>query len=156
ELHDALQTFISFPANKANPEWHDYCKILLSTGRAGSIIIDGEEFWFATEKAERFEALYKNQDEASYADLVRGWMLHIGPITVSELCEILKVEHTLLENAFLKAEASGFILRGPQIGWCERRLLARIHRLTISILRKEIEPASPAEFMEWLNKWQHV
>ncbi len=40
--------------------------------------------------------------------------------------------------------------------WCERRLLARIHRLTVGRLRKEIEPVTPAQYMNWLLRWQHV
>jgi ATP-dependent Lhr-like helicase len=40
--------------------------------------------------------------------------------------------------------------------WCERRLLARIHRLTVGMLRKQIEPVTPAAFMRWLMRWQHV
>ena len=44
----------------------------------------------------------------------------------------------------------------PEIEWCERRLLARIHRLTVATLRKQIEPVSKAQFMQWLLQWQHV
>jgi ATP-dependent helicase Lhr and Lhr-like helicase len=40
--------------------------------------------------------------------------------------------------------------------WCERRLLARIHRLTVGMLRKQIEPVTGAAFMRWLMRWQHV
>jgi len=40
--------------------------------------------------------------------------------------------------------------------WCHRRLLARIHRLTIGRLRKDIEPVTAAEFMRFLFQWQHV
>ena len=40
--------------------------------------------------------------------------------------------------------------------WCDRRLLARIHRLTIGSLRKQIQPVPPAQFMRWLLRWQHV
>jgi ATP-dependent helicase Lhr and Lhr-like helicase len=40
--------------------------------------------------------------------------------------------------------------------WCERRLLARIHRLTLGMLRKQIEPVTAAAFMRWLMRWQHV
>jgi len=43
-----------------------------------------------------------------------------------------------------------------QIEWCDRRLLARIHRLTVATLRKQIEPVTPAQFMRWLLRWQHV
>jgi len=42
------------------------------------------------------------------------------------------------------------------VEWCHRRLLARIHRLTIGKLRKEIEPVTAAEFMRFLMQWQHV
>jgi ATP-dependent Lhr-like helicase len=40
--------------------------------------------------------------------------------------------------------------------WCERRLLARIHRLTVGMLRKQIEPVTAAAFLRWLMRWQHV
>jgi ATP-dependent Lhr-like helicase len=40
--------------------------------------------------------------------------------------------------------------------WCDRRLLARIHRLTLGRLRKEIEPVTAAQFMRWLLRWQHL
>ncbi len=40
--------------------------------------------------------------------------------------------------------------------WCHRRLLARIHRLTVGRLRKEIEPVTAANFMCFLMQWQHV
>jgi ATP-dependent Lhr-like helicase len=60
-------------------------------------------------------------------------------------------------------EASGAILRGkftdPKVEeteWCERRLLARIHRLTVATLRKQIEPVTAAQYMRWLLRWQHV
>ncbi len=43
-----------------------------------------------------------------------------------------------------------------EIEWCERRLLARIHRLTVGMLRKQIEPVTAAQFMRWLLRWQHV
>jgi ATP-dependent Lhr-like helicase len=40
--------------------------------------------------------------------------------------------------------------------WCDRRLLARIHRYTLSRLRAEIEPVTSADFMRFLLRWQHV
>jgi len=40
--------------------------------------------------------------------------------------------------------------------WCERRLLARIHRYTLERLRREIEPVSQADFMRFLLSWQRV
>jgi ATP-dependent Lhr-like helicase len=43
-----------------------------------------------------------------------------------------------------------------EVEWCERGLLARIHRLTLGRMRKEIEPVSAADFMKFLCVWQHV
>jgi ATP-dependent Lhr-like helicase len=40
--------------------------------------------------------------------------------------------------------------------WCERYLLARIHRYTINRLRREIEPVEPRDFLRFLFDWQKV
>jgi ATP-dependent Lhr-like helicase len=42
------------------------------------------------------------------------------------------------------------------IEWCERRILHRIHRLTLGTLRKSVEPVSAAVFMRWLLDWHHL
>jgi ATP-dependent Lhr-like helicase len=104
--------------------------------------------------------------------LVTGWMSHLGPTTASQLEETLGIAASEISNALLRMEASGTVLRGnfsgsaqragapalhePEIEWCERRLLARIHRLTVATLRKQIEPVTAAQFMQWLLRWQHV
>jgi ATP-dependent Lhr-like helicase len=108
--------------------------------------------------------------------LVMGWMAHLGPTTASQLGETLGIAPSEISNALLRLEASGTVLRGNFSGaatragapaphnpphehgteWCERRLLARIHRLTVASLRKQIEPVTAAQFMRWLLRWQHV
>src|ERR1700678_1716685 len=40
--------------------------------------------------------------------------------------------------------------------WCERRLLARIHRYTVKRLRAEIEPVQARDFVRFLCEWQRV
>ena len=40
--------------------------------------------------------------------------------------------------------------------WCDRRLLARIHRYTVKRLRAEIEPVSSADFLRFLARWQRL
>jgi len=40
--------------------------------------------------------------------------------------------------------------------WCDRALLARIHRYTVKRLRQEIEPVSSKDFLRFLFRWQHV
>jgi ATP-dependent helicase Lhr and Lhr-like helicase len=105
--------------------------------------------------------------------LVTGWMSHLGPATARELAANLSLPAADIFNALLRMEASGTILRGKftrdasragdqhepndsAIEWCERRLLARIHRLTVATLRKQIEPVTKAQFMQWLLQWQHI
>jgi ATP-dependent helicase Lhr and Lhr-like helicase len=97
---------------------------------------------------------------------VQGWMTHLGPTTATELGQLLALSPTEVEKALLRMEASGTILRGKfrphaaspgdETEWCERRLLARIHRLTVVTLRKQIEPVTAAQFMNWLLRWQHI
>ncbi|MCU1299915.1 MAG: dependent helicase, Lhr family [Candidatus Sulfotelmatobacter sp.] len=118
--------------------------------------------------------------EDAFLTLVTGWMSHLGPTTASTLGEILGLAPSDISAALLRMEASGTILRGNFSGiasrvpvpstiaqsessaheheteWCERRLLARIHRLTVATLRKQIEPVTAAQFMQWLLQWQHV
>ncbi len=56
-------------------------------------------------------------------------------------------------------EAEGVVLRtriGGRQAWCDRRLLARIHRYTLDRLRQEIEPVTAAQFLRFLACWQHV
>ena len=112
--------------------------------------------------------------------MLTGWMQHIGPTTASALASRLGIAAKDVENTLLRMEASGAILRGKftptshagggfaapaapastqpssETEWCERRLLARIHRLTVGRLRKQVQPVSPAVFMRWLMDWQHV
>jgi ATP-dependent Lhr-like helicase len=104
--------------------------------------------------------------------MVTGWMSHLGPITATAIGENLGLPASEVTGALLRMEASGTILRGnfsgtasragapapqePETEWCERRLLARIHRLTVATLRKQIEPVTAAQFMQWLLNWQHV
>jgi ATP-dependent Lhr-like helicase len=43
-----------------------------------------------------------------------------------------------------------------EIEWCERRILQRIHRLTLGTLRKQVEPVTPNLFLRWLLDWHHL
>jgi ATP-dependent Lhr-like helicase len=114
----------------------------------------------------------KSSRDDALLTLVTGWMSHLGPATASQLGAELGLAASDIEKALLRMEASGTVLRGnftgsaaragapaphePETEWCERRLLARIHRLTVGMLRKQIEPVTAAAFMRWLMRWQRV
>jgi ATP-dependent helicase Lhr and Lhr-like helicase len=184
ELHDVLHTLVALPENNLNFDtgrWKFHFERLISEGRAASTVSGGRTYWVAAERARTFSVLFPearfapelaavetqvpNRDDALLT-LVTGWMSHLGPTTASELGKTLGIPASEIEGALLRMEASGTILRGnfsgaaspqePEIEWCERRLLARIHRLTVASLRKQIEPVSAAQFMQWLLQWQHV
>jgi ATP-dependent Lhr-like helicase len=97
--------------------------------------------------------------------LVRGRLTLTGPTAAFELARSMGVAAGDIEAAFLELESEGVVLRGrftpgtaidAPTEWCDRSLLARIHRYTLNRLRAEIEPVSVAEFTRFLFKWQHV
>jgi ATP-dependent helicase Lhr and Lhr-like helicase len=150
--------------------------------RAKTFSVLFPETRFAQELA-RVETTVPSRDDALLT-LVTGWMSHVGPTTATHLEETLGIAASEISNALLRMEASGTVLRGNFCGtaeragapalhelghpvaavstqaieteWCERRLLARIHRLTVATLRKQIEPVTAAQFMQWLLHWQHM
>ncbi len=87
-----------------------------------------------------------------------------GPATGGDFAQRLGLPRPVVDAGLLGLEAEGKILRGRfspgladnETEWCNRRLLARIHRLTLGRLRREIEPVSSADFMRFLCRWQHV
>jgi ATP-dependent helicase Lhr and Lhr-like helicase len=111
-----------------------------------------------------FETQAVSEEEA-LRRIVQGWMEAIGPTTVIDLSNRVGIEAAKVESALLSLEGAGMVLRGRftplsssvgQTEWCDRVLLARIHRLTLGRMRREIEPVSPVEFMSFLLSWQHV
>ncbi len=174
ELHDALLTLIWVPEPIA-PEWVHELSALVETGRAVSFsprpsprASHEARGWVATEHRAAVERAFGG-DDAARAAIVLGWMESIGPTTAAELAERLHLSVDAVTGALLRLESQGLILRGrfrptqhsgatevAPVEWCHRRLLARIHRLTVGRLRKEIEPVTAAEFMRFLLQWQHV
>ncbi|HEX6462809.1 MAG TPA: hypothetical protein VFZ98_00095, partial [Vicinamibacterales bacterium] len=96
------------------------------------------------------------------ADLIRGRLTLAGPVTAEALAAPLRISAAEADAALLSLEAEGGVLRGRftpgerALEWCDRPLLARIHRYTLNRLRAEIEPINPADFMRFLFRWQHV
>jgi ATP-dependent Lhr-like helicase len=100
--------------------------------------------------------------EGAIASLCQGRTAFIGPVTAAALAASLGVADADADLALLDLESQGLVLRGvftpgaKALEWCDRVLLARIHRYTLNRLRAEISPVSPAEFMRFLFAWQHV
>jgi ATP-dependent helicase Lhr and Lhr-like helicase len=152
ELHDALLSLITLTAVD---EWREFFMQLTVTGRASVIERNGKRFWVATER------LHLTGDVLL---TVRGWMESLGPVTAPTLAATLAFPLDEIESALLKLESEGQVMRGRfapslpegEIEWCNRRLLARIHRLTLGQLRREIEPVTAAQFQRFLFQWQHL
>jgi len=165
-------------ARKSIPNWTEPFERLLSARRASRAFVGNRIYWVAAEKVTTFTALLPaarfdsplpdleikppSAEDALFA-CITGWMAHAGPVTSASLGNFLGLAAAEVDKAFLRLEASGSILRGhftdspgEETEWCDRRLLARIHRLTLGTLRSQIQPATAAQFMSWLLRWQHV
>jgi ATP-dependent Lhr-like helicase len=159
--------------------WSAYFDQLVAERRAAHAQVGIERYWVATERVKSFLQIYPSarldsaapdvgeippaSREDALLSLLTGWMSHCGPVTAAALRDVLALPAAEIASTLLRLEASGAVLRGkfcepavPETEWCERRLLARIHRLTLGTLRKQIESVSPAQFMRWLLRWQHV
>jgi ATP-dependent Lhr-like helicase len=94
--------------------------------------------------------------------LLHGWTEASGPLSPAELAGRLGLTAADMDQGLRMLEAAGFVLRGhfsPGVAdeeYCDRRLLARIHRYTLDRLRREIDPASAQDFMRFLLRWQHL
>jgi ATP-dependent Lhr-like helicase len=95
-------------------------------------------------------------------EVLRGRLEILGPVTVAQLAASIGLATSAIDTALARLEGEGFALRGrftpgvEAVEWCERRLLARIHRRTLHRLRAEIEPVPNEAFLRFLFVWQHV
>src|SRR2546425_482341 len=182
ELHDALLVMGAVPIGDCglrNADWQGHFEELAGQRRAGRLLTE-RPLWIAAERVPMLEAVFSGvacepplappererakswTREDALRELVRGRLETVGPTTTSELACALGVPVPDVEFALGALEHEGFVLRGrftPGVAvleWCERRLLARIHRYTLDRLRKEIEPVTAADFMRFLFRWQRL
>ncbi|MFN2572089.1 MAG: DEAD/DEAH box helicase [Gemmatimonadales bacterium] len=180
ELHDALLVMGAVPNAEVvtrGAAWKSEFEKLVNAGRA--TVMDGR-LWLATERVPmvhaafpdaRFEPVVTAPErerakpwtrEDAIRELVRGRLEVIGPTTTADLASALGLSPADIDFALGALEHEGFALRGrfsagvAGTEWCERRLLARIHRYTLDRLRKEIEPVAAADFLRFLFKWQRL
>jgi ATP-dependent helicase Lhr and Lhr-like helicase len=177
---DAVQSTKSLQTKlqESAPQWASHFEQLAAERRAGRAQYKGATYWVVAERAAAFRQIFPSaifdiplpelpsvdtsREEAQLA-MVTGWTTHSGPVSVSQLAGVLGIPASDVDRALLRLETSGVILRGKftdpasnEMEWCERRLLARIHRLTLGRLRKQVESVTPAQFMNWLFGWQHI
>ncbi len=140
---------------------------------------DGRQWWVATERLGEFLTLdarltYQpdpspvwpleptNSREQALVELVRSRLGGLGPVTVHSLADDLGLAEADITPALLALQQEGFVVRMAaneqplergEEQWCERRLLARIHRYSREQRRHARQPVSPAAFMRFLVAW---
>jgi len=164
ELHDALLTLITLPPVAGWQSWFDD---LAASRRVITVAAAGRVLWAAAERAVMARAAHfggGDEQQAAVTEILRGWLESTGPMTARALAERLALRPELVETGLARLEGEGQILRGrfspdcasDDVEWSNRRVLARIHRLTIGRLRREIEPVATADFIRFLYRWQHL
>ncbi|WGS52990.1 DEAD/DEAH box helicase [Paraburkholderia sp. D15] len=164
-------------------QWPAWLASLAASGRATRLQVDADTaLWLPAERLTCFQALYPDADATRYTpsiaapkgfadtwtaddalvDVLRARLTGFGPLPVETIAKPLGLPAASVERALVRLEAEGYVMRGrftPHAGndeWCERHLLARIHRYTVKRLRREIEPVERHDFMRFLFAWQHL
>jgi ATP-dependent Lhr-like helicase len=186
ELHDLLLDLGALPSSCAAARGLDEpFERLVAAGRAARLHLDEPPpFWVAAERRSLALAVWPggrlepdvaepparrapawSDGPSALAEIARGHLALVGPTTAADLAALLRVPAADADAALVALESAGLVLRGrftpgrpPEapLEWCDRRLLARMNRRTIERLRREIEPAEPADFIRFLLAWQHV
>jgi ATP-dependent helicase Lhr and Lhr-like helicase len=185
ELHDLLLDLGALPEAEAG-EWTGYMDELIAARRAARLRGNGRVFWVAAERRSLAAAIWSRYHiepdvaepparrapawsgrEGALVEVVRARLALVGPTTAPVLAAALDVTPGELEAALAAVEAEGGALRGRftssanaiahrDLEWCDRRLLARIHRRTLEGLRRLIEPVPAAALIRFLFSWQHA
>ncbi|MBW2547975.1 MAG: ATP-dependent DNA helicase, partial [Deltaproteobacteria bacterium] len=181
EMHDALLLHNCLTDEEAEVgDWHGWLSELAIAGRATHFVTEYSTLWTAAERLPLLEAAWPDgraetnievparhrsetwTAEDATREIVRGRLQASGPATAKRLGQVLGLGMGLVDAALGALEREGFVLRGTftpaskEIEWCERGLLARIHRYTLNRLRKEIEAVSAADYLRFVLSWQHA
>jgi len=185
EMHDALFNFGWLCTTDVGQHagWGEHLAQLTQARRAAILNrLGGEPLWITAERLNQFEQIFADCETsptlhapaaaepagtdraASLVEVIRGRINTAGPILAKQIAAELGISDADVELALLALEGEGYVMRGQfstalETGveqWCERHLLARVHRYTIKRLRREIEPVEPREFMRFLFQWQRV
>ncbi|HEV7777471.1 MAG TPA: DEAD/DEAH box helicase [Luteibacter sp.] len=177
EMHEALIMLGALTDAEAAGDGLRWLEALTRQARATRI---EPGLWIAAEKLPMWRALrdlssmrpaidappgYEKETwtrEEALVEVVRGRLAGLGPTPAATLAASLDMPPADINIALASLESEGYVMRGAftpgfdGVEWCERHLLARIHRYTIGRLRREIEPVAPRDFMRFLFDWQHV
>jgi ATP-dependent Lhr-like helicase len=181
EVHDALVSLAFLGADDLarEPGWSASLERLATERRATRVPTPTRIVWVAAERLAWFAVLWPDariapaitapdglggtlSPEAALVEILRGRLESLGPVTVAALASPLGLEVARIRAALVALEIEGSVLRGNftpdsrEEEWCDRRLLARIHRYTVARLRAEIAPVSAREFLCFLLDWQRV
>jgi len=181
-MHEVLTGlgFVTGEEVAREPQWPALLQALAGDGRAACVEAGGQRWWVAAERLPQLLALHPQARrepalaapdefarvawtaEGAAIALLRARLTGLGPVTVAALATSLALPPAAVEQALLALQSEGYAMQGrfspgaPAQEWCERYLLARIHRLTLKRLRREIEPVAPRDFMRFLFQWQRV
>ncbi|MBX4138116.1 DEAD/DEAH box helicase [Pseudomonas sp. S5F11] len=171
EMHEALMSLGGIAPSEITPTWATWLQALAKTGRAHCL---PNGLWVAVERLNIWQAIIPHHlallpgfdepwiPEDALAEILRARLSGFGPQTLAEIAAPLALPATDIAQALARLEQEGYVLRGhfsPGADgeqWCERHLLARIHRYTVKRLRREIEPVALQDFMRFLFDWQHL
>jgi ATP-dependent Lhr-like helicase len=182
EMHEALMSLacITDAEAQANPHWLDWLNALADSGRASLLRINARQsLWLALERLTCFKSIYPQarllpalqalpgfdevwEPDEAMLEVIRARLSAFGPLPLDAIAEPLGLTVNQVTQALAQLEREGYVLRGrftPGASveqWCERHLLARIHRYTVKRLRREIEPVALQDFMRFLFDWQHL
>ncbi|WP_329741868.1 DEAD/DEAH box helicase [Dyella sp. A6] len=183
EMHDALTVLggITDSEVAVNAGWDAHLRALAKAHRATRLnLAPDTAVWVAAERLPLWQAVHPQAAQqpaidapAEYAaqtwtpedalrELLRGRLGGLGPTPVPPLTAALGVDSGDIELALIRLQSEGYVMQGhfspdaPAVEWCERHLLARIHRYTLGRLRREIAPVNRRDFLRFLFDWQHI
>ncbi|HEX7028866.1 MAG TPA: DEAD/DEAH box helicase [Gammaproteobacteria bacterium] len=164
-------------------DWRQHFEPLLAQQRATVFTIPaGKRLWVSAERLPLLQTLFPGaqlepriaaagpaanqawQPEDALVELLRGRLECLGPVTEIALADSLQLPLNDIRLALRTLESQGFAMQGrfsdgleeSELEWCERGLLARIHRYTLKQLRERVQPVSAADYMRFLFEWQGV
>ncbi|WP_432377229.1 DEAD/DEAH box helicase [Duganella sp. P38] len=179
EMHEALMSLACITPGEAAREdgWAVWLDGLAASGRATRLrdTASAADLWVALERMPCVQAAYPaaiaSPDgdggetwtrDAALVEILRARLSGVGPQTVAAIAAPLALPASTITIALTQLESEGYVMRGrftpgaTDEEWCERHLLARIHRYTIRNLRREVEPVERQDFMRFLFEWQHL